>query len=139
MVDTPERRRVLRLSVPQHLSGPLLEIRLARLLDLSAEGARIEHPDPLRESVVCLLDLPPALGRFRLTARVVWTRLHKSEILPEGNTRVSYESGLTFVRMTSDQRQALAAALQIVAGEGRVAQPEEEERHQDTREEADVK
>ncbi len=83
MRENTERRRMVRLSVTQHLSGSLLEIRLARLLDLSAEGARMEHPDPLRESVVCLLDVPPALGRrLRLTARIVWTPAPQDRALP---------------------------------------------------------
>ncbi len=114
MPETPERRRVVRLSVPQHLKGPLLEIRLARLLDLSSEGARIEHPDPLRESLVCVVDFPPALGPLRLTGRVVWTMPQQSEPSPEGDAHASYESGLTFVRMTLDQRAALKAALDIL-------------------------
>ncbi len=117
MGELPERRRVVRLSVPQHLSGPLLEIRLARLLDLSTEGARIEHPDPLREWLTCLLDLPPALGRLRLTGRVVWTQLQQSDGSAEGKPDTSYQSGLSFVRMTLEQRAALTRALETLRRE----------------------
>jgi hypothetical protein len=42
--QTPERRRVARLFVPWHLTGAGLDLRLVRLLDLSAKGARIGHP-----------------------------------------------------------------------------------------------
>ena len=123
MTETSERRRVVRLSVPRHLSGPLLEIRLARLLDFSSEGARIEHPDPLREGVVCLVDFPPAFGRFRLTARVVWTQLHQSEPAVE-SAHASYRSGLTFVQITPEQRTALETALYILADQpGAAAAP----------------
>ena len=59
MADTSDRRSVARITVPLHLSGPGLELRLVRLLDLSPEGARIEHLEPLREGVVRSLPIRP--------------------------------------------------------------------------------
>ena len=112
--QTPDRRRGARLLVPLHPPEPILELRLGRLVDLSSIGARIEHPDFLREGLVCYVDLPPALGRGRLTGRVVWTRPHKREQSFEGDTRFSYQSGLAFVDLTPEQREALAAALAIL-------------------------
>ncbi len=117
MVTSPDRRRVARLTVPWHLTGPGAELRLVRLLDLSSEGARIEHPDLLHEGVVCYVDLPPALGRLRLTGRVVWTRLHKGEQTLEGDKHLYYQSGLAFIGMTAEQQTALAAALGILRAE----------------------
>ncbi len=113
-VQTLERRQVARLGVPWQLTGPVLELRLGRLLDLSSMGARIEHPDLLQEGLVCYVDLPPALGRARLTGRVVWSRPHKPAQTFEGNTRVFYQSGLAFVDTTPEQREALAGALTLL-------------------------
>jgi len=124
MVETPDRRRVARISVPRHLTGPDLELRLVRLLELSSEGASIEHPEHLHEGLVCYVDLPPALGRLRLTGRVVRTRLHKSEQTFEGNKRVFYQSGLAFVGITSEQQTALEAALEILRKEDRTPERE---------------
>jgi len=114
MAKPPERRRVARLTVPWHLTGPGAELRLVRLLDLSAEGARIEHSEHLHEDLVCYVDLPPALGRLRLTGRVVWTRLHKGEQTLEGDKHVYYQSGLAFIGVTREQQAGLAAALAIL-------------------------
>ncbi len=114
MVETPDRRRVARISVPWHLTGPGLELRLGRLLDLSSMGARIEHPEHLHEGPVCYVDLPPALGRVRLTGQVVWTRLRKGEQTLEGDKHVYYQSGLVFIGITPEQREALAVALAIL-------------------------
>ncbi len=114
MVERSERRRVARLAVPSHLGGFELELRLVRLLELSAQGARIEHPGHLHEGLVCFMDLPPALGRVRLIGRVVWTRLHKGEQTLEGDKHVYYQSGLAFVGITPEQQKALAAALEIL-------------------------
>jgi hypothetical protein len=113
-VQTPDRRQVARLSVPWQSTGPVLELRLGRLLDLSSMGARIEHPDLLHEGQLSYVDLPPALGRGRLTGRVVWSRPHKPTQTFEGNTRVFYQSGLVFVEITPEQREALAGALTLL-------------------------
>ena len=113
--ETPDRRRVARLTIPwQHFTRPGLELRPVRLLDLSSLGVRIEHAEPLHEGVVCYVDLPPDLGRASLTSRVVWTRLHKREHTYEGETRVYYQSGLAFTAHTPEQQAKLADTLQIL-------------------------
>jgi hypothetical protein len=113
--ETPDRRCVARLTIPwQHFTRPGLELRPVRLLDLSSLGVRIEHAEPLHEGVVCYADLPPALGRASLTARVVWTKLHKAEQTFEGDKHRYYQSGLVFVGLTPEQQQKLAVALQTL-------------------------
>ncbi len=124
MPETTDRRRVARLTVPWHLSGPGLELRLVRLLDLSLEGARIEHIEALREGVICFVDLPPALGRPRLTGRVVWTGLRGGEQTLEGERRLIYQSGLAFTDLSLDQRAALARAVEKLKAE---TEPKEHE------------
>ena len=112
--QTPDRREVAQLLVPRHLSGAGLELRSVRLLDLSATGARMEHTNLVHKGRVCDVDLPPALGRCWLKGRVVWTKLHQRTQTFEGDTRVSYQSGLAFVDITPDQREALTVALEIL-------------------------
>jgi hypothetical protein len=114
MIETTERRHIARLFVPRHLGAVELKFREVHLLDLSPAGARMEHPDPVREGAVCFVDLPPALGKVWLTGRVEWTRLYKGKQTVEGETRVHYQSGLAFVGITPEQRTALAAALEIL-------------------------
>ncbi len=109
--QTPDRRQVVRLTAPWQLG---LELLGGRLLDLSSMGARVEHAEPLRETLVCSVDLPPTLGSGWLTSRVVWTRPYKREQTYEGETRPYYHSGLAFVELTPEQREALAAALRIL-------------------------
>ena len=114
MAETQERRRVARLTVASHLGGFKLGVSPARLLDLSSEGARIEHPGHLDKGLVCYVDLPPALGRVLLAGRVVWTRPQRGEQTFEGNKQLDYQSGLAFVGITPEQRTALTAALEIL-------------------------
>jgi PilZ domain-containing protein len=114
MVETLERRRVTRLTVPSHLGGFPVELGRVRLLDLSAEGVRIEHPAPLYKGLVLFVDLPPDLGGVRLTGEVMWTKFRKSEQTVAGDKHVSYQSGLAFVGTTPEQQAALAGALAIL-------------------------
>ena len=124
MPETADRRRVARLTVPWHLSGPGLELRLVRLLDLSLDGARIEHIEALREGVVCYVDLPPALGRIRLIGRVVWTGLRGGEQTLEGERRLIYQSGLVITGMTRDHQAALAHAVEALKAENEAKEHE---------------
>ena len=112
--ETPDRRREIRHPVPWQLSGAGLALQRGRLLDLSATGARMEHTNLVHKARVCDVDLPPALGRCWLKGRVVWTQLHKREQTFGGETRISYQTGLAFVDITPEQREALAAALKIL-------------------------
>ncbi len=112
MAEMTDRRRVVRITVPWHLTGPGFELRMGRLLDLSLNGARIEHPEPVRQGVVCYVDLPPALGQIRLTGRVVWTKLYESEQTFEGERRLHYQSGLAFIGVTPEQQTSLAGVLE---------------------------
>jgi len=114
MAERAERRRVARLTFPLHLGGIELDLRLVQLLDLSAEGARIEHPGPLQVGLVCRVNLPAALGRVGLTARVVWSRIHKGEQTFEGDKHLYYHSGLIFIGITLEQQTALQGALAIL-------------------------
>ena len=90
---------------------------MVRLLDLSTLGVRIEHAKPLHEGVVCHVDLPPNLGRASLTGQVVWNRPHKREPTVEGDTRLAYQSGLIFIRLSPEQQAKLADALYILKTE----------------------
>jgi hypothetical protein len=120
MTEISDRRRAARLTVARQLRGSELELHLVRLLDLSPTGARIEHLEPMHEGAMCYLDLPPVLGRVRLTGRVVWTKVRGSEQTLEGDRRFHHQSGIEFAGLTPEQRTALAAALETLraAGDG---------------------
>jgi hypothetical protein len=114
MTETPDRRQETRLPVPRDLRGPELELHLARLLDLSALGARIEALEPLREGSLCFVDLPSALGHVRLTGRIVWTGIRGSEQTLGGDRRHHYQSGLVFTGLVPQQQTALTVALETL-------------------------
>jgi hypothetical protein len=123
-VGMPDRRRTARMTIPWHLSGPGLELRLVRLLDLSWDGARIEHIEPLRQGIECFVDLPPGLGRVRLTGRVAWTGIRGGEQTVEGESRQHFQSGIAFTRLVPHEQTMLAEALEKLKGEAEAAKSE---------------
>jgi hypothetical protein len=114
MANGAERRHSARLTIPARLSDRRTQLEPVRLLDLSRAGARVEHLAPLEAGLLCLVDLPAALGRGSLTGRVVWSKLHRSERDLEGEQRRYFHSGLTWTEFTPGQQERLTAALEIL-------------------------
>ena len=114
MARIPERRRVARLPIPSELSGPGWAAHQVRLLDLSPEGARIEHARPLPTRDLFFLDLPLALGGTDLQGEPIWTQMVERQEGAEGQAAVLYQSGLRFTMLTPGQQRRLATALNIL-------------------------
>ncbi|MBP1777972.1 MAG: hypothetical protein H6Q86_3983 [candidate division NC10 bacterium] len=111
MRTKPDPRRVARLTVPPPLGAGELAHHRVHVLNLSPLGARIAHGHLLHGEVVCYLDLPPALGALRLTGRVAWTWLRRTEHTLAGDRRSHYESGIEFTNLSPDQQATLATVL----------------------------
>ncbi len=102
MTSRPERRHVARITIPPQLSGSRPELQPVRLLDPSLLRARIEHFHSLTPRLLCLIDLPAALGRATLTGRVVWTRFHRHEHTLEGQQKRYYRTGVAWTKLTPE-------------------------------------
>ena len=113
-IKTPERRHVARLPVPGQLSGRGMGQLQVRLLDLSLDGARIEHIRRLADRALCFLDLPPALGGIGLQGEAIWTQVVGRQAVAEGKWEVIFQSGLRFTMLTPEQQAGLAEALRIL-------------------------
>jgi len=112
MTTPADRRRVARLPIPLQLKSRGLEHEVVRLVDLSPEGACIEHDRPLPNWDLCFVVLPPALGGLRLQGEVVWSRVAGRKPEGGGKGAAYYQSGLSFSDLTPAQQDGLAAALQ---------------------------
>ncbi len=119
MATPAERRHSARLTIPSQVSGGPLALQPVRLVELSLQGARLEHPDPLNVGLLCFVDLPPTLGRGTLSGRIVWTKRHRDEQPLEGARQRYYRSGVLWTGLTPAQQGALAAALaRLTAAQG---------------------
>ena len=125
MLTSPERRHVARLTVPIQLSGPGPEGQQVCLVDLSPEGACIEHVRPFADWSISVVDLPPALGGVRLQGEVVWSRVGGRKPGAEGKGLVYYQSGLHFTLLTPEQRAGLTTALQLLKAAQEALPPEQ--------------
>ena len=114
MAKIPERRHNARLTIPSQFSDPGLADQQVRLVDLSPEGARIEHLRSLPEWDICFFALPRALGGIRLQGQVVWSRVVGRQPDTQGGRQFYYQSGLGSTELTPEQRAGLTAALKLL-------------------------
>ncbi len=119
MSDFPERRRRPRVPVTGPLPARARATVDVRVLDLSLEGARLQHGGLLRPGAPCLLELPPPVCPLPLRARVVRSKVVGVERDAAGERHLRYESALAFTNLHPDQETALTRALErLASGEG---------------------
>ena len=111
MPEPRERRAVPRTTVGRHLPVRLRDGRAVRLVDLSGDGAQVEHLDFLRPAAPCYLELPAPLGALLLPAQVIWCRVIGRKRYPGDESRLVARSGLRFGPLTVAQHTALAWLL----------------------------
>jgi hypothetical protein len=112
MARIPEQRLSARLAIRSEVRDAQLEWREVRLLDLSPEGARVEHTDSFPEGQLCFLDLPRALGGIRLQGQVIWSEVAVRQAAAKALEWTPYRSGMRFTQITPAQRAELTAALE---------------------------
>ncbi len=111
MTDLRERRAAPRTTLNDQPVVRVREGREGRLLDLSRDGARIEHLDLLRPGAAVPLELPPPFASLAVQAKVVWCRVIGRKHPPGGDSRLVSCSGLRFTKLTDSQDAALAWLL----------------------------
>ncbi len=108
-----ERRAVPRATLADQPTVRVREGREVRLIDLSRDGARIEHLDLFRPGVTCPLELPPPFASLTVPARVVWCSVIGWMRQPGGESHLLSRSGLRFAELTIAQDAALAWLLGV--------------------------
>jgi len=111
MTELDERRAAPRTTLRDQPAVRVHEGREVRLLDLSRDGARIEHLDLFRPGAACPLELPPPFGSLTLPAKVVWCSVIGRKRRPGGDFHLVSRSGLRFSKLTTAQDAALAWLL----------------------------
>ena len=111
MDDLQERRAAPRATLTDQPAVRVRDGREGRLLDLSRDGARIEHLDLLRPGAAVPLELPPPFTSLAVPAKVVWCRVIGRKYPPGGESRLVSRSGLRFATLTEAQDAALAWLL----------------------------
>ncbi len=108
-------RRAPRIALPSQPAARTRATETVRLLDLSLNGARVEHLNILRPGTACSLELPAILGALALDVQVVWSRVIGTAPSSMGDRLLRYQSGLTFPQVTAEQQPFLTRALEKAA------------------------
>jgi hypothetical protein len=116
VVTKAHRKRVMRMD-PQRrkpprfrISGVTAEITTlqeAEVLDLSLEGALVEHQGGLHLGSPCFLQLGIAGERLSIRCRVVHSQVSRKE----AGGALYYQTGLEFVRLPRGAEQILGALI----------------------------
>lgn len=109
-----EKRAVPRMELPERYPARVRGVREARLVDLSVQGARIEHHGLLPPGSLCRLELPSLGGALALAAEVVWSTVIGAERTAQGERHLLSRTGLKFAALTVEQRTVLAESLRAV-------------------------
>ncbi len=105
-----DRRRHVRVPVPEWLQASLALWEGLQVLDLSETGALIEHGEPLVLGAGCLLALRLGGVELRLQARVVWSHVHRLTPTPRGE-EIRYRSALEFIEVPAEARDQIGRFL----------------------------
>ncbi len=77
------------------------------LLDISENGALIEHAHPVRQGTVLFLTLPSEEHQAPLRCRVVRSLEHHFEVLPSGECGHVYRTGVEFLAPSEESQQLI--------------------------------
>jgi hypothetical protein len=111
--NRPGRRQHARLTFSQAVPGAVTASHDVHVLDISVEGARIEHTILLRPGGTCYLRLPLDQHVITVNCRVVWSQAVGRAPHEQLGANLLYHSGLEFGILTRDMRTVLAGYLQI--------------------------
>jgi hypothetical protein len=112
-----ERRGRARVTVHGEVLGRIHATSSAPVINLSETGALVEVDCVLRPGTVQVLRLPlPGAGELTLRCRVVRSFIHGFDPAAGEESVVRYRAALEFVSLSDEERAALRARLDGVAG-----------------------
>lgn len=110
MLKSTERRHV-RIATPATLEASVgLRIEV-QVINLSLEGAMIEHREGLSPGGSCHLFLRLGGGFLSLHSRIVWSQVHSKRKGQNGEAQMLFRSGLYFPELPEDTRASLQRYL----------------------------
>ncbi len=106
-----ERREHPRYAAPSPVYGRVRSLIHARIVDVSQGGVQLELSSSLRPGTVCEVAIPTVVGVVQLRAEV--RRCRARAVAGADGARLLYFAGLQFERVGAQERDALAAGLDL--------------------------
>ena len=126
MAKYSKKRRHPRFVVGGTAKGRVTADYEASLLNISLGGAMIEHSEVVvRPGTISFLELELDGKRTSLRSRVAWSIVNRPEKTPEGERALVYHTGLEFIDLPEDTRQAVCAYINAIIQDGRAVSPDE--------------
>lgn len=107
-----ERRRKPRWIIGGPMATRITSVRTAALIDLSLDGAQIEHADGARPGTLAFLTVVFRGRELTLECRVVRSTEFHPEIHPGWEGTPVYRTGLQFLHISEDSRRLLAEYIE---------------------------
>ncbi len=126
MEGKEDRRRSIRWAVEERTAGQITAIYEASLINISVDGALIEHLDLVRPGTLSVLTFVVRGQEVSLRCRVVRSAVHRTEVWTEGERELIFRTGLEFLDMSEDslrlideyieslKRQSLDAEFEVL-------------------------
>lgn len=105
------RRKLPRASLSEDLQATLGADLPIEIVDLSLDGAQVEHRGPALPGNTHPLTLELAGERFLLAAEVMWSQASRTAPDPSGARVLLYRTGLRFHRLSEDAEAFLGAII----------------------------
>ena len=105
-----DRRWGLRIKIRASVHSQVFAMLEARLVDLSAGGALLEHLEPVRPGGACELVIEDTPEDVRLRCRIVRSSLTQPA-QAEANREIRYTTGVEFVDLNPAQSEFLEALI----------------------------
>ena len=112
-----ERRRGPRIQIKASVHSQVFAMLEARLVDLSAGGALLEHVEPVRPGGACELVIEDNPEDMRLRCRIVRSTLTQPA-QAEASREIRYHTGVEFVDLKPDQSAFLEVLIRRYHDDG---------------------
>lgn len=111
VMDELGKRKLPRAALSEDLEATLGPDLPIEIVDLSLDGAQVEHRGPALPGNTPSLTLTLAGERFVLDAEVMWSRASHTAPDPSGARVLLYRTGLRFRRLSQDAEAFLGAII----------------------------
>ncbi len=93
----PDRRKSPRFILGKGMKGRTGALDEVSLVNLSLGGAMVEHPGAVDQESMSSLSLELQQQTFSLRCRIVWSKVERHELDPEGKQVTIFRAGLEFL------------------------------------------
>ena len=106
-----QRRAYPRLGLPDEAAATIANVGTARLMNVSAGGALLEHPGLVRPGYRAFLVLPSEEGDLRLACQVAYSSVVRTAPNPQGDRDLIYRTGMQFINLDRVAQNRLSDLL----------------------------